>query len=691
MAENNLPQIAGDTLRSTTDANKAAAKQSRALSKQLAFMNIGAGMLTNASISLDKYAKSEQKKKSPLKSLKDMFSLTNVKQKSLQEQQADQIASKLGVTREELDVLQKRKELNDSQKKVADEFRENASKYGVNLEGIKTSFTDMGEMLLNNEKDSTATLEETLGETNAKIISELRDSSVGSKLQKIEDSREKARTDAENAGLFKGILQNTEDMEEALVNGFKGMLDKMAEKSGKGIGIGLGLLAAPIMLSIGAIMGLKDSLVRIAKLAKSFTKMTVIKPLQGMLNFFKGLGNKIAPKQMARGAKAISKFSTSITNFFSGISKSLNNMNITRAFKAGMSGLKQFRTATGQFGKLGFFGKVGTAVGNAIKSLQSFKAGSIEKIGSFFTRVKDVAQRIIKPIADFGSKIKGAVTGVTNGVGTVGKFFGALKGAFMPIAKIAGTIGRVVGRAFYPITVLMAAFDGIKGFMGGFASQDNILSSIIAGINGAFMGIIDGLVMKTLDLIKGLFSWIFEKLGFDGVSEALDSFSFSEIWQSLTVKIQEAISGITNLFSDLVDSGINVIKNFFGFGGDEEETPDNNKTAKGSNKESQRAADIRKRRMERGMMSQEEKDARNRQILQDAKAKAAAENNEGAEVNARSQAAAGSTNIISVVAPNTSNVVQTSQNMNQTVAVPASPTPSVASRRSGGRSGRINS
>ena len=680
MAENNLPQIAGDTLRSTTDANKAAAKQSRALSKQLAFMNIGAGMLTNASISLDKYAKSEQKKKSPLKSLKDMFSLTNVKQKSLQEQQADQIASKLGVTREELDVLQKRKELNESQKKVADEFRENASKYGVNLEGIKTSFTDMGEMLLNNEKDSTATLEETLGETNAKIISELRDSSVGSKLQKIEDSREKARADAENAGLFKGILQNTEDMEEALVNGFKGMLDKMTEKSGKGIGIGLGLLAAPILLSIGAITGLKDSLVNIAKLAKSFAKMTIIKPLQGMLNFFKGIGEKFAPKKMESGAKAISKFSTSITNFFSGISKSLNNMNITRAFKAGMSGLKQFRTATGQFGKLGFFGKVGTAVGNAIKSLQSFKAGSIEKIGSFFTRVKDVAQRIIKPITDFGSKIKGAVTGVTNGVGTVGKFFGALKSAFMPIAKIAGTIGRVVGRAFYPITVLMAAFDGIKGFMDGFASQDNILSSIIAGINGAFMGIIDGLVMKTLDLIKGLFSWIFEKLGFDGVSEALDSFSFSEIWQSLTVKIQEAISGFTNFFSDLVDSGIKGIKKFFGFGGDE-----------GSNKESQRAADIRNRRMERGMMSQEEKDARNRQILQDAKAKAAAENNEGAEVNARSQAAAGSTNMISVVAPNTSNVVQTSQNMNQTVAVPASPAPSVASRRSGGRSGRINS
>jgi len=63
---------------------------------------------------------------------------------------------------------------------------------------------------------------------------------------------------------------------------------------------------------------------------------------------------------------------------------------------------------------------------------------------------------------------------------------------------------------------------------------------------------------------------------------------------------------------------------------------------------------------------------------------------DGVEINARSQAAAGATNIISVVAPQTSNVVQTSQNMNQTVAVPASPTPSVASRRSGGRSSRVN-
>ena len=549
--ENNLPRIAGDTLRSTTDANKAAAKQSRALSNQIVFMNIGAGLLTNASISLDKYAKSEQKKKSPLKSLRDMFSLTNVKQKSLQEQQADQIASKLGVTREELDVLQKRKELDESQKKVADEFRENAKKYGVNLEGIKTSFTDMGELLLNNAKDSTATLEETLGATNAKIVSELRDSSVGNKLQKIEDSREKARADAENAGLFKGILQNTEDMEEALIAGFKGMLDKMAEKSGKGIGIGLGLLAAPIMLSIGAIMGLKDSLVKIAKLAKLFTKMTVIKPLQGMFNFFKGIGNKFAPKQMEQGARAISKFTTSAKTFFNGVATSFRDA--PKTFKAGMDGLKVFRTATGQFGKLGFFGKVGAVVGKAIKPFK----GILTALASGFNKVKT----IFAPIVDNVSKMANGVKTAFNGTGTLGKFFGAVKSAFAPIVKMAGTIGRVIGRAFYPITVLMTIFDGIQGFIKGFKAN-----GIIGAISGAFFGIIDGLVMKVLDLIKSLFSWIFGALGFDGISAALDSFSFSEIWQGLGDKIQEFITAIKNWVGDkisgLVDGFVAVLDGF---------------------------------------------------------------------------------------------------------------------------------
>ena len=801
--ENNLPRIAGDTLRSTTDANKAAAKQSRALSNQIVFMNIGAGLLTNASISLDKYAKSEQKKTSPLKSLRDMFSLTNVKQRSLQEQQADQIASKLGVTREELDVLQKRKELDESQKKVADEFRENAKKYGVNLEGIKTSFTDMGELLLNNAKDSTATLEETLGATNAKIVSELRDSSVGNKLQKIEDSREKARADAENAGLFKGILQNTEDMEEALIAGFKGMLDKMAEKSGKGIGIGLGLLAAPIMLSIGAIMGLKDSLVRIAKTAKAFDKLTIIKPLQGMVNFFKGIGNKFAPKQMEKGAKAISKFTTASAKFFGGVSASLTNA--SKAFKAGMAGLKVFRTATGQFGKLGFFGKVGTVVGKAIKPFK----GILTSLGSAFDKVKKLFVPIVESVIKIGKSVKTAF----NGAGALGKFFGSVKAAFGPIVKMAGTIGRVIGRAFYPITILMSVFDGIKGFIEGFKAN-----GIIGGISGAFFGIVDGLVMKVLDLIKSLFSWIFEKLGFTGISEALDSFSFSEIWQGLgdkvqefisviknwvgdkvsslvdgfmTVlegfqvngivgglsaalfavigaipikvldllkgivswiagklgftgisealdsfsfsdiwksigdKVQEFISMIRNWVSDKVSGLIDGVKGIFGFGDSDEEKAEkeknkkraarlhekNKKAASGEMSseldipdwmtrdltEEEMAADYEPGSLEANVAEVMRPiddyeagslEATQAEFMRAADAKFDAM--DGVEVNARSQSAAGATNIVTVVAPQTSNVTQNSQSTNQTVAVPLSPSPSVASRNSG-RIGRIRS
>jgi len=801
---NNLPKIVGDTLKSTTEANKAAVNQSRELSKQISLMKTGAGMLTNASISLDKYAKSEQKKVSPVKSLKDMFSLTNVKQKNLQEQQSDQIASKLGLTREELKLLQTRKELDESQKKVADEFRENAKKYGVNLDGIKTSFTDMGELLLKNGEDGTASLQEVLGETNANVIKELQAGNVAGRLQKIEADREKAAADARTTGIFEGILQNTEDMEEALIAGFKGMLDKMAEKSGKGIGIGLGLLASPIMLSIGAIMGLKDSLVRIAKTAKAFGKLTIIKPLQGMVNFFKGIGNKFAPKQMEKGAKAISKFTTASAKFFGGVSASLTNA--PKAFKAGMAGLKVFRTATGQFGKLGFFGKVGTVVGKAIKPFK----GILTSLGSAFDKVKKLFVPIVESVTKIGKSVKTAF----NGAGALGKFFGSVKAAFGPIVKMAGSIGRLIGRAFYPITILMSVFDGIKGFIKGFKAN-----GIIGGISGAFFGIVDGLVMKVLDLIKSLFSWIFEKLGFTGISEALDSFSFSEIWQGLgdkvqefisviknwvgdkvsslvdgfmTVlegfqvngivgglsaalfavigaipikvldllkgivswiagklgftgisealdsfsfsdiwksigdKVQEFISMIRNWVSDKVSGLIDGVKGIFGFGDSDEEKAEkekNKKRAARLHEKNKKAAsnelsseldipdwmtrDLTEEEMADDyagsfkeapqaefMRPADDYEAGSLEAIQadfmraaDAKFDAM----DGVEVNARSQSAAGAMNIVTVVAPQTSNVTQNSQSTNQTVAVPLSPSPSVASRRSGGRSGRISS
>jgi len=240
-----------------------------------------------------------------------------------------------------------------------------------------------------------------------------------------------------------------------------------------------------------------------------------------------------------------------------------------------------------------------------------------------------------------------------------------------PVLKIASSIGRVIGKVFFPITVLMSAFDGVMGFIEGFKAN-----GIIGGISGAFFGIIDGLVMKVLDLIKDLVSWVAEKLGFAGISEALDNFSFSEIWQGIGDKVQEFISYIKNFFGNLISSGISGIKKLFGFGGDEEEAP--------SNKESSRVADIRRRKMNRGRNSQEEKDADSLNLDELLKFNGA-DASDGAEVNARSQSAAGAANVITVVAPQTANVNNTSQSMNQTVSIPATANPNKARGRSGRR------
>ena len=82
-------------------------------------------------------------------------------------------------------------------------------------------------------------------------------------------------------------------------------------------------------------------------------------------------------------------------------------------------------------------------------------------------------------------------------------------------------------------------------------------------------------------------------------------------------------------------------------------------------------------------MTQEEKDARTRQIMEDTFKPR--KNSEGSEVNAKSQSAAGAANVITVVAPQTANVNNTSQSMNQTVSIPATANPNKARGRSGRR------
>ena len=211
----------------------------------------------------------------------------------------------------------------------------------------------------------------------------------------------------------------------------------------------------------------------------------------------KAVGTKVATF-----GKTIANFFKPITNFF---------VNITRQFKAGFAGLKTARSATGQFMKLGIFGR----------------------IGSFFAS-------LLKPFKLLSSTLRGALGGLKS-VGVIGKFFGTLKSFF-------GTFIKIGSRFLVPLQILIGLFSGITGAFKGFTEfEGNFVEKLIAGGFGAIKGVINSLIMMPLDLLKDGISWIAGKLGFEGFAEILDGFSFTELFTNLI----DGITGlITSIFSD---------------------------------------------------------------------------------------------------------------------------------------------
>ena len=128
------------------------------------------------------------------------------------------------------------------------------------------------------------------------------------------------------------------------------------------------------------------------------------------------------------------------------------------------------------------------------------------------------------------------------------KFFGFIKKIKEPFMKLIGLSGeagealkdaskfskfgtifkQILKRILLPVTIIMSVWDAIKGAMAGYEE-----GGIVGAIKGAITGLFDGLIGGLLDMLKNGLSWILEKLGFENAAEALDSFSFSELFKSL--------------------------------------------------------------------------------------------------------------------------------------------------------------
>lgn len=353
-------------------------------------------------------------------------------------------------------------------------------------------------------------------------------------------------------GLIGEIADNTEDL---------GKIDGPLEGGIAGI---LSLPGLLIGLAAGVVFGIAESFAKLGKLLskglfkavggifKTLNKIPFVKAfttsIQGFMKSFTGsIGGYFKSFKSAFSAQT-AKIGKTIANTFKPLTNGIKNLKA--AFTAGFSGLKSFRSASGQFAKLGKIGNIGKgiaqglkSVGGVVASIKNFVIAPFKQIGKDLAPIKKLmpsggASKMMKPAMDVIKRVMTVMRSVT---------------------KAAFGFGRVLGRLFVPITVIMSVFDTFKGALSGFDKYKDkgFLEGIIGGLFGGISGLLTGLIGMPLDLLKSGVSWIASKLGFENFSEMLDSFSFSDMISNLFTSITDTIVGfISNIKDSIADIGI---------------------------------------------------------------------------------------------------------------------------------------
>jgi phage-related protein len=148
-----------------------------------------------------------------------------------------------------------------------------------------------------------------------------------------------------------------------------------------------------------------------------------------------------------------------------------------------------------------------------------------------------------------------------------------ISGVFSPLTKVISGLlanpyvakgfafGKTLGKLFFPITVLMSAWEAIKGMISGFTNTEgNFFEKLVGGLMGAVESLVDFFIAMPLDLIKDLIGWIAGMLGFDGIKESLASFSFSGLFSMIFDKLLGITTYIGNLISAIANGAKEALK-----------------------------------------------------------------------------------------------------------------------------------
>lgn len=180
------------------------------------------------------------------------------------------------------------------------------------------------------------------------------------------------------------------------------------------------------------------------------------------------------------------------------------------------------------------------------------------RIGGMIDKVIDVAKVtfnwLMKPFQGLIGLLKGPTLKVFESVTSWARGFGGL------VSKFLGIFSKI----FWPLQVLVVGWNTVKEAIKGY-ENGGWWEAILGGIKGFF----NTLIFMPLDFLKSAVSWVAEKLGFESVSKALDSFSFENIFTKLVDTVGSFLANVGSWIAKKIDSVLNI----FGLGSDPE-TPE---------------------------------------------------------------------------------------------------------------------
>lgn len=201
---------------------------------------------------------------------------------------------------------------------------------------------------------------------------------------------------------------------------------------------------------------------------------------------------------------------------------------------------KSIGSFLGVFGN--FFLTLATSI-SAWMGLEMIKALFTGKEGKLTMKIKDMILSIKIWLSSF--------TGKGSFLGKLGGMFKSFVGIFAKIPGV-GTLlkfikgaAKFLGKIFLPVTVIMALYDAVMGFMDGFANTEgNLFQKIMGGIGGAIKGLLDFFIFSVLDAVQSVIVWLGEAMGFD-----MSAISDFDLAGKIREWVGRAVDFITDMFS----------------------------------------------------------------------------------------------------------------------------------------------